>query len=78
MCLFQGIPLFLSGSGWALSRSCFGMYAHKTVLTGAGKGIYLSFLLQGIPLLRSWLGVMVHMLRHYMHETPLAGGRRYI
>ena len=28
--------------------------------------------------LRSWPGVMVHMLWHYTHETVLTGGQRYI
>ncbi len=36
------------------------------------------YLFQEMLPLQSWPGVMVHMLRHNMHETVLTGGRRDI
>ncbi len=36
------------------------------------------YFLQEMLSLRSWPGIMAHMLRHYAHKTVLTGGRIYI
>ena len=50
----------------------------KNILPFSRVAASVCILFQGMLSLRSWPGVMVHMLRHYTYETVLTGGQIYI
>ncbi len=53
-------------------------WGQKNIFPSSRVAISVCILFQAMLSLRSWPGVMVHMLWHYTHETVLTGARRYI